>query len=514
MKNISKKLCLCLLVAILFVSVVVAPCVKATSEMTEDEVDKIIIDGIEASNKAMDNDGNPYAQLSELSEDNKVTVKMYDENYPIKSSSGDVYTDIIKVLVEKLYANKERVKSIASVKDANGAGTIELDSLNGDTRDNSTIVQFILKLGLTGKGGGSLQPTGGIGQLDGQSFQVKVKYGNEQEVIYTVDFKIMERVTEKDIDNIITEGIEASNKAMDNEGNPYAQLSELSEDNKVTVRMYDGNYPIKSGSKDVYEDIIKVLVEKLFANKDKVTSIASVNDSNDAGTIKLDSLNGNDQDNSTIVQFILKLGLKGKDGNNLNPTEGIGQLDGQSFQVKVTDKDNEKFKTEVTYTVKFVLFEELKLDDTAQKEDDSKIKLDSINKTVSGSDMSKGDSGSTASEVKAKFEEISGKNATIRVVNKDGSSIDESSPVGTGYKVQLSKDGEIIDEVTIIVTGDVNGDAFINTDDAVKILDRIASPDDHKLEGVFEKAAHFSLNSELSTNDVVLLLDSVEKAKE
>ncbi len=513
MKNISKKLGAFLLVTILPVSVVVAPYVKAASEVTEEMVDKIIIDGIEASNEAMDNNGNPYAQLSELSEDNKVTVKMYDENYPIKSSNGDVYEDIIKVLVKKLSDNKDKVTSIESVKNPTGAGTITLSSLQGDDRDNSTIVQFILTLGLTGKDG-NLKPAEGIGQLDGQSFQVKVKYGDNQEVTYTVDFKTMERVNEEDIDNIITEGIKASNEAMDNNGNPYAQLSELNSDNEVIVKMFDSNYPIKSADKNnVYDNIITVLVEKLFANKDKVTSIASVNDATGAGTINLDSLQGNSQDNGTIVKFILTLGLKGKDGT-LQATGGIGQLDGQSFQVKVTDKDNEKFKTEVTYKVKFILFEELKLDNEATAEGDSKIKLDSSSKTVSGSDMSKGDSGNTASEVKAKFETISGANATIKIVNKDGSEIEGSLPVGTGYKVQLSKEGEVIDEVTIIVTGDVNGDAFINTDDAVKILDSIASPNDNKLEGVFETAAHFSLESELSTNDVVLLLDSVEKAKE
>lgn len=89
------------------------------------------------------------------------------------------------------------------------------------------------------------------------------------------------------------------------------------------------------------------------------------------------------------------------------------------------------------------------------------------------------------------------KNEEILVVDKDGNEITEGAFVGTGAKVALpGNEGNALDEYTVIVTGDVNGDGKLSASDARQALR--ASAGLEKLEGVYFNAANVN-NSETLT---------------
>lgn len=512
-KNISKKIFISLLVIAMVVVQLPLTIFADETAVTEEVIDNIIKEGIVASNEAMAKGGS-YAVLSDLDENNTVTVNMYNDNYQIVKGNrqGGVYEDIINVLIEKLSANKDKVSKIEAVTEDGSSVDNASITLDYSQVDANKVVTFILGLGLKGANGEGLNPTGGIGQLNGQSFKVKVTAKNNEEVapIYTVKFNSV-KVTDTVIDDIIRDGIKASNAAMNNDGNPYAQLSDLDENRNITVKMYDPSYAIKgTNGEDVYGDIIEVLVNKLYENREKVATIAAVNDSTDAGTIKLSDLTGVN-DNSKIVQFILKLGLKGKDQSALNPTEGIGQLDGQSFSVIVTGNDNE---TTATYTVTFKTWKELELTPEAEGENDSNLKLEVTedSKTLTGTDLVNKDkaSGSTVTEIKEKFTNVA-EGLTLEIVNNEGQKLDDSAAVGTGSKIKLLNGDQVVDEIVIVVSGDVDGDGSINVADAVNMLNSISKI--NKLSGVYEEASHVTGNSVLTVADVVGVLDITTNAK-
>ena len=72
---------------------------------------------------------------------------------------------------------------------------------------------------------------------------------------------------------------------------------------------------------------------------------------------------------------------------------------------------------------------------------------------------------SKVSEVLSYFE-----NAKVRIVTADGTVLEEDANVGTGYKVQLLKNNEVIDEMEIVVTGDFKADGTVDNKDVSLLL--------------------------------------------
>ena len=101
---------------------------------------------------------------------------------------------------------------------------------------------------------------------------------------------------------------------------------------------------------------------------------------------------------------------------------------------------------------------------------------------------------------------ISGlKNENAKIVDKDGKDIAESGFVGTGCKVQiLDKDGKAVNEYTVLVPMDVDGDGKILASDARTSLRASAKLD--KLENVFFAAANADGNNELTAADARKIL--------
>ena len=74
---------------------------------------------------------------------------------------------------------------------------------------------------------------------------------------------------------------------------------------------------------------------------------------------------------------------------------------------------------------------------------------------------------------------------------------------GTGMTVQLVIDSSVVDELSIIVLGDVSGDGIINTNDWTLV--RLDILDLLKLQGDFAIASDIDGNSEINTNDWTLV---------
>lgn len=70
----------------------------------------------------------------------------------------------------------------------------------------------------------------------------------------------------------------------------------------------------------------------------------------------------------------------------------------------------------------------------------------------------------TACEIKAQFI-----NTDIAVVDINGNAVSDNAPVGTGSRVMLMDGESVIDSITLVVTGDYNGDGYINNRDASMI---------------------------------------------
>jgi hypothetical protein len=60
-------------------------------------------------------------------------------------------------------------------------------------------------------------------------------------------------------------------------------------------------------------------------------------------------------------------------------------------------------------------------------------------------------------------------NADLKVVGEDGNSITASQNVGTGDKIQLYKNGEIVDALTVIILGDIDGNGVIDSTDYIRV---------------------------------------------
>ena len=100
---------------------------------------------------------------------------------------------------------------------------------------------------------------------------------------------------------------------------------------------------------------------------------------------------------------------------------------------------------------------------------DSNVVVDSDKATVSGIKAE-----SKPTDVIAQFEGSD----NIQIVGKDGNIIADNALVGTGCKVQLVENGEVKDEVTIVIKGEIDGNGIIDSDDAIHLLRNTLFPDD------------------------------------
>lgn len=106
--------------------------------------------------------------------------------------------------------------------------------------------------------------------------------------------------------------------------------------------------------------------------------------------------------------------------------------------------------------------------------------------------------GTTVSKLKAAI-----KIGEVLEVYKDSQSVDLAAAIGTGYTVFVRTSDGITEELTTIVTGDVNGDGKVTVTDYVLIKAHILK--DITLEGVYFKAADVNGDGKLTITDYVLV---------
>lgn len=92
--------------------------------------------------------------------------------------------------------------------------------------------------------------------------------------------------------------------------------------------------------------------------------------------------------------------------------------------------------------------------------------------------------------------------ATLSAVKADGTQL-YSGKLGTGTLLQLYHDWELMDEITVIVMGDLNGNGVVNTADIKLLFQHLA--DEIQLTGCFYSAANMDGDEVVDTRDLVLL---------
>lgn len=102
---------------------------------------------------------------------------------------------------------------------------------------------------------------------------------------------------------------------------------------------------------------------------------------------------------------------------------------------------------------------------------------------------------------------LKGNGGDVKVLDAKGEALEESATVGTGCKVQVVKDGVVLEEVEVVISGDVDGDGKIQVLDAIQVLDSLTG--DATLTGAYEQAALVAGSDTLSVLDAIQLLDLV-----
>ncbi len=88
----------------------------------------------------------------------------------------------------------------------------------------------------------------------------------------------------------------------------------------------------------------------------------------------------------------------------------------------------------------------------------------------------------------------------IQIVNLDKNALNDSDKLGTGFAIQLIKDGEVVDELIIVVNGDVDGDTQRTAKDVANMRRFISGWD----VSFVEIAADLDGDTQITAKDVAL----------
>jgi hypothetical protein len=115
--------------------------------------------------------------------------------------------------------------------------------------------------------------------------------------------------------------------------------------------------------------------------------------------------------------------------------------------------------------------------------------------------------GKTVAQVKAGFSAESA--VYVKIYSATGTLLTDTQKVGTGCVVKLEVDGTTVEEVTVVITGDVKGDGEINSDDILLILNMM-------LKGVnltdeYLMAANTKNDTDINSDDILLILNFMLK---
>jgi hypothetical protein len=92
-------------------------------------------------------------------------------------------------------------------------------------------------------------------------------------------------------------------------------------------------------------------------------------------------------------------------------------------------------------------------------------------------------------------------NDVLEVRDKNGSKITGSSLVGTGSTINLYSSGVLVDSVTVVILGDVDGNGIVDTTDVVRV--KAAFLGSFLLDDAESIAADVDRNGIIDTTDYV-----------
>lgn len=125
---------------------------------------------------------------------------------------------------------------------------------------------------------------------------------------------------------------------------------------------------------------------------------------------------------------------------------------------------------------------------------DSSLKLNSLE--ISGIDYNE----NTVKDIKEKITT----DLEIEIVNHKNEILENTDKVGTGSRIKVKENGNVLREYIIIIYGDVNGDGKINSTDLLVLQRHILEIEE--LNGVFKKAANIRKNGKKPSSIDLLLI--------
>lgn len=91
--------------------------------------------------------------------------------------------------------------------------------------------------------------------------------------------------------------------------------------------------------------------------------------------------------------------------------------------------------------------------------------------------------------------------STVKIVDKDGNELSDTEKLGTGSKVQLFNDNQVVDSATIVIKGDTDGTGTIDVLDMEAIQKSILGIGD-KLSGAYKEAASLTGGEDITVLDM------------
>ncbi len=104
----------------------------------------------------------------------------------------------------------------------------------------------------------------------------------------------------------------------------------------------------------------------------------------------------------------------------------------------------------------------------------------------------------TANELLSQFE-----NESLKILDKAGNEVSGSALIGTGFVINLYQNDEIVDSATVIILGDVDGNAIIDSTDYIRIKTSFIS--DFGLNDLEKAAADTEENGIINMTDYIRL---------